>query len=80
MKKLLLAALLLAGLNGAFATGICAPTHTRLDLESGSAVLGQHGPADLCPASVPTTSENVLIGLSGIVLALGLIAVKRRGL
>ena len=78
MKKLLIATALLAGLSsGAFATCV----HTKLDLEEGSAVLGLHGaPCDPTPVSVPTTSENVLIGLSAMVLALGLIAVKRRGL
>ena len=80
MKRLLTAAVLLAGLNaGAYAT-YCGPTHTKLNLESGSAVLGEHAPYDPCTASVPTTSENVLIGLSGMVLALGLVAVKRRKL
>ena len=75
MKKTLIVAVLFAVLHsGAFA--VC-PGHTKLDSGSNREVIHQDFSCNDV-TSVPTTSENVLIALSGMVLAFGLVALRER--
>ena len=76
MKKALIAVALIAGLQtGAFAQQC--NRHTKIDAGADREVIHRDF-ADCVVASVPTTSENVLIALSGVVLAFGLVALRRR--
>ena len=75
MKRALIAAALFAGLHAS--TYANCNAHTNINAGVDREVIHQYGCAPDV-TSVPTTSENVLIALSGIVLALGLFATKRR--
>ena len=76
MRRTLIASALFAALQtSAFAD--CPPVHTKIDVGVDRESIQRDSQCQSV-TSVPTTSENVLIALSGTMLALGLLALGKR--
>ena len=78
MKKALISFALIASLQASvFAQSCNPPVHTRIDVGVDREVIHRDEQCQTV-ASVPTTSENMLIALSGMLLAFGLVAARKR--